>query len=50
MSDPAIRFLNEENQPVTWEAVNELNLAAECVFHLAKTGELYPGLEWEEGE
>ena len=31
-------------------ALNDLNLAAECVLHFAKTGELYPGLEWEEAE
>ena len=28
--------------------LNDLNLVAECVLHFAKTGELYPGLEWEE--
>lgn len=31
-------------------ALNDLNLAAECVLHFAKTGELYSGLEWEEAE
>lgn len=29
-------------------ALDDLNLAAECVLHFAKTGELYPDLEWEE--
>lgn len=29
-------------------ALDDLNLAAECVLHFAKTGELYPGLQWEE--
>lgn len=29
-------------------ALDDLNLAAECVCHFAKTGELYPGLKWEE--
>lgn len=29
-------------------ALNDLNLAAECVLHFARTGELYPGLRWEE--
>lgn len=28
-------------------ALDDLNVAAECVYHFAKTGELYPGLEWE---
>lgn len=31
-------------------ALNDLNLAAECVLHFAKTGELYSELEWEEVE
>ena len=31
-------------------ALDDLNLAAECVLHFAKTGELYPNLEWEEAE
>jgi len=31
-------------------ALDDLNLAAECVLHFAKTGELYPGLQWEEFE
>lgn len=29
-------------------ALNDLNLAAECVLHFAKTGELYPHIQWEE--
>ena len=29
-------------------ALDDLNLAAECVLHFARTGELYPGLQWEE--
>ena len=29
-------------------ALNDLNLVAECVLHFAKTGELYPKLKWEE--
>lgn len=29
-------------------ALNDLNLAAECVLHFAKTGQLYAGLQWEE--
>lgn len=29
-------------------ALNDLNLAAECVLHFAKTGELYSDLKWEE--
>ena len=28
-------------------ALDDLNLAAECVLHFAQTGELYPGLKWE---
>lgn len=31
-------------------ALNDLNLAAECVLHFAQTGELYPALKWEEAE
>ncbi len=31
-------------------ALNDLNLAAECVLHFAKTGELYPELDWEDIE
>lgn len=31
-------------------ALNDLNLAAECVLYFAKTGELYPDLKWEEAE
>ncbi len=31
-------------------ALNDLNLAAECVIHFAKTGELYSDLKWEEVE
>lgn len=29
-------------------ALDDLNLAAECVLYFAKTGELYPDLKWEE--
>lgn len=29
-------------------ALDNLNLAAECVLHFAQTGELYPNLKWEE--
>lgn len=29
-------------------ALDDLNLVAECVLHFAKTGELYPEMEWEE--
>ena len=29
-------------------ALDNLNLAAECVLHFAQTGALYPGLRWEE--
>lgn len=29
-------------------ALDDLGLAAECVLHFARTGELYPGLQWEE--
>ena len=29
-------------------ALDDLGLAAECVLHFARTGELYPGLRWEE--
>lgn len=29
-------------------ALDDLDLAAECVLHFAKTGELYPNLKWEE--
>ena len=29
-------------------ALDDLGLAAECVLHFARTGELYPGLLWEE--
>ena len=28
-------------------ALDDLNLAAECVYHFAKTGELSPALKWE---
>ena len=28
-------------------ALDDLNLAADCVYHVAKTGELYPGVKWE---
>ena len=31
-------------------ALDDLDLAAECVLHFARTGTLYPGLEWEEFE
>ena len=31
-------------------ALDNLDLAAECVLHFAKTGELYPNLKWEEAE
>ena len=30
-------------------ALDNLDLAAECVLHFAKTGELYPNLKWEKG-
>lgn len=30
--------------------LDDLNLAAECVLHFAKTGELYSGLKWVEAE
>ena len=29
-------------------ALNNLDLAAECVLHFAKTGEFYPNLRWED--
>ncbi len=29
-------------------ALDDLGLAAECVLHFARTGDLYPGLQWEE--
>lgn len=29
-------------------ALDNLDLAAECVLHFAKTGELYPDIKWEE--
>ena len=29
-------------------ALNNPNLTAECVLHFAKTGQLYPGIQWEE--
>lgn len=31
-------------------ALNDLNLAAECVLHFAQKGELYSGIVWEEME
>lgn len=31
-------------------ALDDLDLAAECVLHFAKTGELYPDLKWEKSE
>lgn len=31
-------------------ALDDLDLAADCVLHFAKTGELYPDLKWEEAE
>ena len=31
-------------------ALDDLRLAAECVLHFAKTGAMYPGLQWEEFE
>lgn len=31
-------------------ALDDLHLASECVLHFARTGGLYPGLEWEEAE
>lgn len=31
-------------------ALDDLPLAAECVLHFAKTGELYPELQWEEAD
>lgn len=31
-------------------ALNDFNLAAECVLHFAKTGQLYSSLQWEEAE
>ncbi|MBT9778008.1 hypothetical protein GPL15_16025 [Clostridium sp. MCC353] len=97
MDNLAIHFLNDDEQPVTQEAVSKLifnirnnqiadaflaldeygeedsqedapvnigrqtpvlkrnaldnlDLAAECVLHFAETGELYPNLKWEEAE
>lgn len=40
MSNLAIHFLNDEDEPVTQEAVD----------HFAQAGELYPALKWEEAE
>lgn len=31
-------------------ALHDLDLAAECVLHFARTGKLYPGLKWEEAQ
>lgn len=31
-------------------ALDDLRLAAECVLHFAKTGELYAELQWEEAD
>lgn len=31
-------------------ALDDLNIAAECVLYFAKTGKLYPELRWEEAE
>ena len=31
-------------------ALNDLNLASQCVLYFAKTGELYPNMKWEEAE
>lgn len=31
-------------------ALDNLDLAAECVLHFAETGELYPNLKWEEAK
>lgn len=28
--------------------LTDLNLAAECVLHFAKTAALYPGVKWDE--
>ncbi len=50
---------SQENAPVNIggqtpvskrNALEDLDLVAECVLHFAKTGELYPGLKWEEAE
>ena len=72
MNKLAIRFLNEEGNPVTQEAVNSLvdeirnhycgyawlaldeygkeDFPAVYMGFFAKTGKLYPELQWEESE
>ena len=31
-------------------ALNDLDLAADCVLHFAKTGQLYPNIKWEDAD
>ncbi|MDE7201735.1 MAG: hypothetical protein K2O91_07490 [Lachnospiraceae bacterium] len=31
-------------------ALNDLDVAADCVLHFAKTGQLYPNIKWEEAD
>ncbi len=43
-------FIGGQTPVLKRNALNDLNLAAECVLHFAKTGQLYSGLKWEEAE
>ena len=39
-----------KNPVLKRNALDDLNIAAECVLYFAKTGKLYPELRWEEAE
>ncbi len=41
-------FIGGQTPVAKRNALNNLDLAAECVLHFAKTGRLYPQLQWEE--
>ena len=43
-------YIGSQTPVLKRNALDNLDLAAECVLHFAKTGELYPNLKWEEAE
>lgn len=43
-------YIGSQTSVLKRNALDNLDLAAECVLHFAKTGELYPNLKWEEAE
>ena len=48
--EPAPVEIGGQTPVLKRNALDDLDLAAECVLHFARTGTLYPGLEWEEFE